>query len=98
MKRSASWVNVTSAVLPEPPATAPSVDVGYDEVYKDVVADLATVQVQLDTSRSDLIMVAVSFQVSPSKSVIASVLADTGAMANFVNKQFIEENQLSTRL
>ncbi|KAH9455985.1 hypothetical protein Pst134EB_012209 [Puccinia striiformis f. sp. tritici] len=70
-----------------------------DEVYEDVVdADLATVKVQLDTSRSGHIMVRVSFQVSPSKSVVASVLVDAGAMANFVNKRFINKNHLSTRL
>ncbi|KAH9462041.1 hypothetical protein Pst134EB_005958 [Puccinia striiformis f. sp. tritici] len=72
---------------PASSAAAPLGDFGYDEVYEDVVdADIATVKVQLDTSRSGRIMVPVSFQVSSSKSVIASVLVDTGAMANFVSK------------
>ncbi|KAI7951025.1 hypothetical protein MJO29_009699 [Puccinia striiformis f. sp. tritici] len=107
--RSAPPVQVSAALVLPPSSNAeifpasststPSGDFGYDEVYEDVVnADLATVKVQLDTSRSGRIMVPVSFQVSPSKSVVASVLVDTGAMANFVNKRFVDENQLLTRL
>ncbi|KAH9459172.1 hypothetical protein Pst134EA_033023 [Puccinia striiformis f. sp. tritici] len=100
-------ISVASVLPPVPetpsssdlPTTAPPVDFGYDGVYDDICeADLATVEVQLDTSRAGRIMIPVSFQVSPSKSVVASVLVDTGAMANFVSKRFIEENQLPTRL
>ncbi|KAI7967522.1 hypothetical protein MJO29_000799 [Puccinia striiformis f. sp. tritici] len=72
---------------------------GFDEIYDDLSeAQLATVQVRLDTSRSGRIIVPVSFQVSPSKSVVASVLVDTGAMANFINKKFITDHQLPMRL
>ncbi|KAH9441395.1 hypothetical protein Pst134EB_030060 [Puccinia striiformis f. sp. tritici] len=81
-----------------PPVAQPAIQ-GYDEVYDNLLeAELATVKVRLDTSRAGRIMVPVSLQVSPTRSVLASVLVDTGAMANFINKKFVEDHQLSTRL
>ncbi|KAH9472734.1 hypothetical protein Pst134EA_003342 [Puccinia striiformis f. sp. tritici] len=68
------------------------------EIYNDLSeAHLATVKVCLDTSRTGRIMVPVSFQVSPSRSVVASVLVDMGATANFINWKFIDNHQLLTR-
>ncbi|KAH9457389.1 hypothetical protein Pst134EA_021267 [Puccinia striiformis f. sp. tritici] len=90
----------TVPTVPSPPVPTPNPSIqGFDEVYDEFIeSHLATVAVRLDTSRTGRIMVPVSFQVSPSRSVVASVLVDTGAMANFVNKKFIDDNQLPTRL
>ncbi|KAH9463244.1 hypothetical protein Pst134EA_015328 [Puccinia striiformis f. sp. tritici] len=86
-------------VSPSPPVQSGAPVYGFDEVYDDVSeAHLATVEVSLDTSRTGRIVVPVSFQVSPSKSVVASVLVDTGAMANFINQKFIDDHQLPIRL
>ncbi|KAH9464899.1 hypothetical protein Pst134EB_004404 [Puccinia striiformis f. sp. tritici] len=81
-----------------PPAQFMNQNFGFDEIYNDLSeAHLATVKVCLDTSRTGRIMVPVSFQVSPSRSVVASVLVDTGATANFINWKFIDNHQLPTR-
>ncbi|KAI7965679.1 hypothetical protein MJO29_001427 [Puccinia striiformis f. sp. tritici] len=81
-----------------PPAQFMNQNFGFDEIYNDLSeAHLATVKVRLDTSRTGRIMVPVSFQVSPSRSVVASVLVDTGATANFINWKFIDNHQLPTR-
>ncbi|KAH9450902.1 hypothetical protein Pst134EB_018411 [Puccinia striiformis f. sp. tritici] len=92
----ASTPDVNSQPIPVP---SPTPAYGFDEDYDDLIdADLATVQVRLDTSCAGRIVVLVAFQVSPSKSVVASVLVDTGAMANFISKKFIDDNLLRTRL
>ncbi|KNE96744.1 hypothetical protein PSTG_10017 [Puccinia striiformis f. sp. tritici PST-78] len=81
-----------------PPKPAPAV-YGSEEVYNEFIkSHLATVEVRLNISRTGRIMVPVLFQVSPTRLVVTLVLVDTGVMANFVNKKFIDDNQLPTHI
>lgn len=90
------------------PTIAPSSSagvVGFDEVYDDydesacatVDVPISTVQVRLDCSSGGRLLVPVSFKAPGGVLVPATVLIDTGAMANFVNESFIRQHDLRLR-
>ncbi|PLW26792.1 hypothetical protein PCASD_25771 [Puccinia coronata f. sp. avenae] len=67
---------------------------GYNEQYKEynesacatVAVPIATVHVHLDCSTKNWLLVPVSFRAPDSSMVPATILVDTGDMANFINK------------
>ncbi|KAA1115056.1 hypothetical protein PGT21_030475 [Puccinia graminis f. sp. tritici] len=65
-----------------------------DSADMDEVA-VSTVQVRLDCSKAGRMLIPVSFN-APGGSAIASVLIDTGSMANFISSDFVQRNGLST--
>ncbi|KAA1113413.1 hypothetical protein PGT21_030971 [Puccinia graminis f. sp. tritici] len=90
-----------------PPAAAPSSlsHLGYDEHYEDydeedcatVDVPLATVQVRLEGSKGSRLLVPASFRGPGGVLIPATILVDTGAMANFVNESFIRQHDLKIR-
>ena len=85
---------------PAPPAntTRSSNPIGFDEPEDESeVIPVATVWVRLDVSKAGRILIPVSFRTLANESVIASVLVDTGSMANFISDRFIQENRLPSQ-
>ncbi|KAA1090535.1 hypothetical protein PGT21_004540 [Puccinia graminis f. sp. tritici] len=90
-----------------PPAIAPSSSShpGYDEYYEDydeeecatVEVPLATVQVRLEGSKGSRLLVPASFRGPGGALIPATILVDTGAMANFVNESFVRQHDLKIR-
>ncbi|KAA1067419.1 hypothetical protein PGT21_004710 [Puccinia graminis f. sp. tritici] len=90
-----------------PPAAVPgsSPHPGYDEHYEDydeeecatVEVPLATVQVRLEGSKGSRLLVPASFRGPGGALIPATILVDTGAMANFVNKSFVRQHDLKIR-
>jgi hypothetical protein len=72
-------------------------DLGFDEIYEEykevdctpITIPISTVHVKLDCSTQGRLLVLVSFKDSKGTLFPATVLVDTGAMANFVNKGFV---------
>ncbi|KAA1086247.1 hypothetical protein PGTUg99_013747 [Puccinia graminis f. sp. tritici] len=85
---------------PNPPS-----HLGYDEQYDDydeeecamVDVPLATVQVRLEGSKGSRLLVPASFCGPGGVLIPATILVDTGAMANFVNESFIRQHNLKIR-
>ncbi|PLW27912.1 hypothetical protein PCANC_25391 [Puccinia coronata f. sp. avenae] len=84
---------------------SPSEDLyhGLDVMYKDyeeaeaATVPVSTVQVQLDCSSGGRILVPASFRAAGGLLIPATILVDTGSMANFVNKGFVRKHNLCTR-
>ncbi|OAV85596.1 hypothetical protein PTTG_30405 [Puccinia triticina 1-1 BBBD Race 1] len=90
-------VATQNSITPSAPANSAN-PIGYDEPKDESEAiPVATVQVRLDLSKAGRILIPVSFRTSSTSSVIASVLVDTGSMANFISDWFIREHRLSSR-
>ncbi|PLW15392.1 hypothetical protein PCANC_20482 [Puccinia coronata f. sp. avenae] len=76
---------------------------GLDEIYEDyeeaeaATIPVSTFQVRLDCSSGGRILVPASFKAPGGVLVPATILVDTGLMANFVNKGFIRKHVLRTR-
>ncbi|KAA1078166.1 hypothetical protein PGT21_029862 [Puccinia graminis f. sp. tritici] len=78
---------------------------GYDEHYEDydeeecatVDIPLATVQVRLEGSKGSCLLVPASFRGPGGTLIPATILVDTGAMANFVNESFVRQHDLKIR-
>ncbi|KAA1070417.1 hypothetical protein PGT21_011858 [Puccinia graminis f. sp. tritici] len=78
---------------------------GFDEQYDDYEEEdcataevpLATVQVRLEGSNGSRLLVPVSFKGPGGLMIPATVLVDTGAMANFVNESFVRQHDLKIR-
>ncbi|KAA1077836.1 hypothetical protein PGT21_021690 [Puccinia graminis f. sp. tritici] len=78
---------------------------GYDEHYEDydegdcttVDIPLATVQVRLEGSKGSQLLVPASFRGPGGALIPATILVDTGAMANFVNEHFVRQHDLKIR-
>ncbi|KAA1079355.1 hypothetical protein PGT21_009054 [Puccinia graminis f. sp. tritici] len=78
---------------------------GFDEHYEDyeeedcatVEVPLATVQVRLEGSNGNRLLVPVSFRGPGGSLIPATILVDTGAMANFVNESFVRKYGLKVR-
>ncbi|PLW56751.1 hypothetical protein PCANC_01715 [Puccinia coronata f. sp. avenae] len=76
---------------------------GFDEVYKEyeeaecapVTIPISTVHIQLDRTVKGCLLVPVSFKDVNGSLFPATVLVDTGAMANFVNKGFVRRHALT---
>jgi hypothetical protein len=78
---------------------------GFDEQYDDYEEEdcataevpLATVQIRLEGSNGSRLLVPVSFKGPGGLMIPATVLVDTGAMANFVNESFVRQHDLKIR-
>jgi hypothetical protein len=76
---------------------------GLDEIYKDyeeakaATVPVSTVQVRLDCSAGGRILFPASFKAPGGILIPATILFDTGLMANFVNEGFIRKHDLRTR-
>ncbi|PLW05271.1 hypothetical protein PCANC_28921, partial [Puccinia coronata f. sp. avenae] len=76
---------------------------GLDVMYKDyeeaeaATVPVSTVQVQLDCSSGGRILVPASFRAAGGLLIPATILVDTGSMANFVNEGFVRKHNLCTR-
>ncbi|POV98898.1 hypothetical protein PSTT_14130 [Puccinia striiformis] len=81
---------------------------GFDELYEDYgededetaqipVKSVSTVQVRLDNSQGGRLLVPLAFRAPGGTLVPATVLVDTGAMANFVNERFVRQHDLTLR-
>ncbi|KAA1101553.1 hypothetical protein PGT21_024223 [Puccinia graminis f. sp. tritici] len=78
---------------------------GFDEHYEDydeedcatVEVPLSTVHVRLEGSNGSRLLVPVSFRGPGGSLVPATILVDTGAMANFVNESFVRQHGLKIR-
>ncbi|KAA1124724.1 hypothetical protein PGTUg99_032814 [Puccinia graminis f. sp. tritici] len=69
----------------------------FQEMLEEVEeAGVSTIQVQLDCSKAGRMLIPVSFKTSSHQSTIASVLIDTGSMANFVSDRFVAKHRLPT--
>jgi hypothetical protein len=72
-------------------------DLGYDKVYKEykeeecapVTIPISTVHIQLDRTAKGRLLVPVSFKDVDGSLFPATILVDTGAMANFANGGFV---------
>ncbi|PLW44624.1 hypothetical protein PCASD_05160 [Puccinia coronata f. sp. avenae] len=77
-------------------------DLGFDEIYTEfeetecapISVPISTVHIKLDCSVKGRLLVPVSFKEADGVLFPATVLIDTGAMANFVNKGFIRRHSL----
>ncbi|KAA1090666.1 hypothetical protein PGT21_009749 [Puccinia graminis f. sp. tritici] len=87
------------------PDLSQATSMGFDEHYEDYdevdcateEVPLATVQVRLDGSNGNRLLVPVSFKGPGGSMIPATVLVDTGAMANFVNESFVRQHDLKMR-
>ncbi|KAA1071645.1 hypothetical protein PGT21_013926 [Puccinia graminis f. sp. tritici] len=78
---------------------------GFDEHYEDydeescatVEVPLATVHVRLEGSNGNRLLVPASFRGPGGSWIPATILVDTGAMANFVNESFVRQHDLKIR-
>ncbi|PLW14564.1 hypothetical protein PCANC_15728 [Puccinia coronata f. sp. avenae] len=76
---------------------------GHDEMYEDLeeaeaaIVPVSTVHVQLDVSKGGRILVPTVFKLAGGVTIPATILVDTGSMANFINKGFIRKHDLKTR-
>ncbi|KAA1101484.1 hypothetical protein PGT21_022218 [Puccinia graminis f. sp. tritici] len=69
----------------------------FQELLEEVEeAGVSTIQVQLDCSKAGRMLIPVSFKTSSAQSTIASVLIDTGSMANFISDRFVAKHGLPT--
>lgn len=86
-------------------AKCPSpVSTGFDEFYEDyedsacatVEVPVSTFQIRLDCSVGSCLLVPVSFKLA-GQLIPATILVDTGVMANFINEQFVQQHNLRLR-
>ncbi|KAA1085761.1 hypothetical protein PGT21_018600 [Puccinia graminis f. sp. tritici] len=92
------------SLVPSDAAESPA-PMGFDEHYEDyeeedcatVEVPLATVQVRLEGSNGSRLLVPVSFRGPGGSLIPATILVDTGAMANFVNESFVRQHGLKIR-
>ncbi|KAA1102733.1 hypothetical protein PGTUg99_034720 [Puccinia graminis f. sp. tritici] len=70
---------------------------GFEDFQEEVEeVGVSTIHVCLDCSKAGRMLIPVAFS-SPTKGlVIASVLIDTGSMANFISDKFVKTNGLQT--
>jgi hypothetical protein len=76
---------------------------GFDKVYNDFVktscaaveVPIATVHVWLNCLKKGRLLVPASFQTPEGSWATANVLVDTGAMANFISKEFVCRHDLA---
>ncbi|KAI7950664.1 hypothetical protein MJO29_009338 [Puccinia striiformis f. sp. tritici] len=81
---------------------------GFDELYEDYGEEedrtasipeksISTVEIRLDNSQGGRLLVPLAFRAPGGTLVPATVLIDTGAMANFVNERFVRQHDLKLR-
>ncbi|PLW34431.1 hypothetical protein PCANC_20206 [Puccinia coronata f. sp. avenae] len=76
---------------------------GHDECYEDLeeaeaaVVPVSTVHVRLDISKGGCILVPTVFRLAGGVTIPATILVDTGLMANFINEGFVRKHDLKTR-
>ncbi|KNZ52015.1 hypothetical protein VP01_372g3 [Puccinia sorghi] len=94
---------VASSINPHAPLSTnchPADMVGFDEQYDDyeeahaATVRVSTVHVRLDCSKGGRILVPASFKTPGGELVQATILVDTGSMANFVNDDFVRKHDL----
>ncbi|PLW31237.1 hypothetical protein PCANC_23122 [Puccinia coronata f. sp. avenae] len=96
--------------LPAPPLPpsfpSPFEDVSLhspDDLYKDTkeataaIVPVSTVHVRLDVSKGCRILVPTMFKLAGGVMIPATILVDTGSMANFINKGFVQKHHLQTQ-
>jgi hypothetical protein len=75
---------------------------GHDECYEDLeeaeaaVVPVSTVHVLLDVSKEGRILVPTVFRLAGGVTIPATILVDTGSMANFINEGFVRKHDLKT--
>ncbi|KAA1091017.1 hypothetical protein PGT21_050238 [Puccinia graminis f. sp. tritici] len=72
-----------------------SSDFAFQEEVEEV--GVSTVHVRLDCSKAGRMVIPVSFKTANQQSAIASVLIDTGSMANFISDRFVSRHHLETQ-
>ncbi|KAA1063792.1 hypothetical protein PGT21_050060 [Puccinia graminis f. sp. tritici] len=81
----------------EDSAEAFSSQLGFEEASEEIEeVGVSTIHVRLDCSKAGRMLIPVAFSSPKNGSVIASVLIDTGSMANFISDKFVQDNDLPT--
>jgi hypothetical protein len=91
-----------STPLPDNKAPVLGNHQGFDKVYDNFLVDalesaevpIATVHVRLDCLKKGCLLVPATFKSSNGTWVSATILVNTGAMANFISKEFVCRHKL----
>jgi len=91
------------AASDEPSPSSPPEIHGFDELYDDYdetdcsTVSVSSVHVRLDCSAGGRIVVPATFKAPNGVLISATILVDTGSMANFVNEGFVRKHDFKTR-
>ncbi|KAA1084441.1 hypothetical protein PGT21_027987 [Puccinia graminis f. sp. tritici] len=92
-----------SEIVEQPAEFAEAADtlssqLGFKEPQEDIEeVGVSTIHVRLDCSKAGRMLIPVAFDSPTNGTVIASVLIDTGSMANFISDRFVKANGLPTQ-